>query len=263
MIHRDIKPGNLLVTHNGENLKLIDFGLGSADADDSPLSNSIQEDMRRIAGIMEQLGLQGCRSVVSHARQGKYVNIAALRNALLRRKRLRQLLPVSVLIIVLMIGYGALIAISQRQQQHWEQAYADVVKEKEQLEQVYSILLEKQQNEEAIFAGLDAIIRRERKRLSDIVAKETYSELATLMCMTNMKWVPLRDSLEDVYGNDPVLQLQCLSLFDQQCLQLQNTLRKQIDAKPSYYQCYREGLLTQEEYECLDRRCREIYSKSN
>ena len=35
IIHRDIKPSNILITHNGNNLKLIDFGL--ADSDDSAI----------------------------------------------------------------------------------------------------------------------------------------------------------------------------------------------------------------------------------
>ena len=35
VIHRDIKPSNILITHNGDNLKLIDFGL--ADSDDSAI----------------------------------------------------------------------------------------------------------------------------------------------------------------------------------------------------------------------------------
>ena len=33
ILHRDIKPSNILITHNGDNVKLIDFGL--ADSDDS------------------------------------------------------------------------------------------------------------------------------------------------------------------------------------------------------------------------------------
>ena len=33
VIHRDIKPSNILITHNGDNVKLIDFGL--SDSDDS------------------------------------------------------------------------------------------------------------------------------------------------------------------------------------------------------------------------------------
>ena len=35
IVHRDIKPSNILITHNGNNLKLIDFGL--ADSDDSAI----------------------------------------------------------------------------------------------------------------------------------------------------------------------------------------------------------------------------------
>ena len=35
IVHRDLKPSNILITHNGDNVKLIDFSL--ADADDSLL----------------------------------------------------------------------------------------------------------------------------------------------------------------------------------------------------------------------------------
>ena len=32
VIHRDIKPSNILITHNGDNVKLVDFGLADTDA---------------------------------------------------------------------------------------------------------------------------------------------------------------------------------------------------------------------------------------
>lgn len=32
IVHRDIKPANIIVTHNGENVKLIDFGLADTDS---------------------------------------------------------------------------------------------------------------------------------------------------------------------------------------------------------------------------------------
>lgn len=32
MIHRDLKPSNIMVTHNGQNVKVIDFGLSDSDS---------------------------------------------------------------------------------------------------------------------------------------------------------------------------------------------------------------------------------------
>lgn len=40
MIHLDLKPSNILVTHNGHNIKLIDFGLSRVDADERHIGTS-------------------------------------------------------------------------------------------------------------------------------------------------------------------------------------------------------------------------------
>lgn len=32
IIHRDLKPSNIMVTHNGQNVKIIDFGLSDSDS---------------------------------------------------------------------------------------------------------------------------------------------------------------------------------------------------------------------------------------
>lgn len=36
LIHHDLKPANIIITHNGGNVKLIDFGLSRSDADATP-----------------------------------------------------------------------------------------------------------------------------------------------------------------------------------------------------------------------------------
>ena len=47
IIHRDLKPSNVLITHNGDNVKLIDFGL--ADSDDSAILKMPAGTQRHIA----------------------------------------------------------------------------------------------------------------------------------------------------------------------------------------------------------------------
>ena len=47
ILHRDLKPSNILITHNGDNIKLIDFGL--ADSDDSAVLKMAAGTKRYVA----------------------------------------------------------------------------------------------------------------------------------------------------------------------------------------------------------------------
>lgn len=60
IVHRDLKPSNILITHNGDNVKLIDFSL--ADADDSLLLKHPAGTRRYLAPeVLEDVPLD-CRA---------------------------------------------------------------------------------------------------------------------------------------------------------------------------------------------------------
>ena len=103
ILHRDIKPSNILITHNGDNVKLIDFGL--ADSDDSAILKmpagtrqhiapevlsgepaDVRTDIWGVAQVLSSL-TDGHRSALRKAtalrREDRYPNVAAFKDALL------------------------------------------------------------------------------------------------------------------------------------------------------------------------------------
>jgi len=77
IVHRDLKPSNIIITHNGENFKIIDFGLADTDAhcickqpagtvrfmSPEQMSSSVADvrnDIYSIGVILEELRLGWC-----------------------------------------------------------------------------------------------------------------------------------------------------------------------------------------------------------
>jgi len=124
IVHRDLKPTNILITHNGNNLKLIDFGL--ADSDDSAgykqpagtLSYIAPEQLRgeeldarsdiySVGKIMQWMFptylLRVARACVRHNPEDRCPNVAALRLAIQRRQRLGSRLLIGLLTVGLLL----------------------------------------------------------------------------------------------------------------------------------------------------------------
>lgn len=105
VIHRDIKPSNILITHNGDNVKLIDFGL--ADSDDSAVLKMAvgteryiapeilagkQADVRtdiwgvgRVLSVFTGAHRGALRKATALRPEDRYPNMAAFKEALFER----------------------------------------------------------------------------------------------------------------------------------------------------------------------------------
>ena len=105
LVHHDLKSGNILITRNGQNVKLIDFGLSDTDDSLTPRSNDTREDIRRLAPLLQLLFPHRYVLVRQSCAAGHYPNIAALRRAIQTRQNLLRWLPIALSVLLLMVSF--------------------------------------------------------------------------------------------------------------------------------------------------------------
>lgn len=103
LVHHDLKADNILVTRNGANAKLIDFGLSALDSTLSPVPNDPLTDLQALRRLFPE-------SVPA----GRYANIASLRRAISRRRRFVRLLP-AALSVILLLAAAALFLLARQE----------------------------------------------------------------------------------------------------------------------------------------------------
>lgn len=207
LVHHDLKASNVLITRNGTNVKLIDFGLSATDSIVSPVSN----DPRRDVEALQKLFSDICP-------KGQFTNIAALRKNIHRRKRLFRLLPV-LLSAILLAAACTLFYLSWRERH------------------------EEQMRFEAMTAQVEAHIEQERAHLLEIVNRydsfdrtnqidmQTY--LACLEESSNYLQSQglIRDSLMNGYSENDPLHEQFWQLWVHREAEISNEFIQLLSAK--------------------------------
>lgn len=125
IVHRDLKPSNILVTRNGDNVKLIDFGL--ADTDDYAILKGpaytrgyaapeqtvpdglidCRTDIYAFGLVLRQLFPRRYAGIVRYCTQNaparRYPDALSVQKAIVRADRLRVILPVVLAIAAITI----------------------------------------------------------------------------------------------------------------------------------------------------------------
>ena len=181
LVHHDVKGDNILVTHNGQNAKLIDFGLSQTDDMLTAVPNKPYDDISALQRLFPDI-----------CPKGQFFRLSDLRNAINRRKRFIRLLPV-ILSALLLAAAITLFYLSWHERQKEQQRF------------------------EAMTAQVDAYIAKERAYLLEIInSRDTYDtdnkEDMEVYALCNKQyseyvqsqWL-IRDSLMNLYPeNDPM-----------------------------------------------------------
>ena len=146
VLHRDIKPSNILVTRNGNNVKIIDFGFSDTDshailkqpagtaryAAPEQVEGNVALDNRAdiysfgvvLKDIVAATGFRGCSAVVRKCtltdREKRYASAVEVLAAIKSRRKMMVVLPVIVMLLI--IGMGTFILYS-----HWNNSVAEDV----------------------------------------------------------------------------------------------------------------------------------------
>lgn len=122
IIHRDLKPSNIMITRNGQNVKLIDFGLADADwyatfknpagtkdyiSPEQMAGDSVdcRADIYSLSKIMQRMGVYSRIAAVCAAedRDKRYGSVAEVRSVILEKGKRRHWIAFAAIASVLAI----------------------------------------------------------------------------------------------------------------------------------------------------------------
>ena len=207
LVHHDLKSGNILITRNGANLKLIDFGLSDTDDSLYGRKNDQQEDITATRQII--------RLLFPH----RYIlSSGNLQRSIRRQRRWRRAVPV-IIAVVLFAGAAGMF-FADRHDKYIEQ-----------------------QRYEAMVALLDSCTEQEREDLLQIVNRHESFEIrkqagldAYEACMEaysecTRRHSEIRDSITATYDENDPLREQLWQMWVHREVDLNNELIPRINHK--------------------------------
>ena len=201
LVHHDLKSSNVLITRNGQNVKLIDFGL--SDTDSTSDSNDASIDLQLFGNILALLFPKRYRSIVRACQQGSYPNIAALKQALHRQHIWRKSMPYLISIICVIICSLLLF-----------QRVGVKLRERKMIETINYHVNLKITELQSSADTLSTYLEFSQKHYGTI-----WQETAIV-----------RDSIANLYADEPALRFQCIEtwtlIFGERFIQLDNQIKQ-------------------------------------
>ena len=201
LVHHDLKSSNVLITRNGQNVKLIDFGL--SDTDSTSDSNDASIDLQLFGNILALLFPKRYRSIVRACQQGSYPNIAALKQAFHRRHIWRKSMPYLISIICVIICSLLLF-----------QRVSIKVRERKMIDTINYHVIQEMSKLQSVADTCSTYV---------VFVQENYPMLWEKSAL-------VRDSIANLYSDEPTLRLQCIEMwtlvFGEQFMQLDTQVKQ-------------------------------------